>query len=274
MWRSISIVFAYIIANFSCASAQEIDSVYFRLKEKMLIDTYNKIVSSTNKKSASHIFLDSLTNILKHPEARFFAFDSIKTVGRIVSPDNNLVVFTWNVPEGTYHNYFGVVLYHDKKQKNTKVYTLTEEIGKLNRNPQSPADTKHWAGALYYEVVATKHKGQVYYTLIGFNFNNLLSNFKVIEVLAFDKMGVPNFPQRMFMYNGKVQNRVVFEYAERAVLTVKYAPNNKAIVFDHLSPFRPSLEGQYQYYGPDFSFDALRFKDGHWFHESDIEMKN
>jgi len=29
------------------------------------------------------------------------------------------------------------------------------------------------------------------------------------------------------------------------------------IIFDHLSPSKPSYTGNYQFYGPDFSYDGL-----------------
>ena len=46
------------------------------------------------------------------------------------------------------------------------------------------------------------------------------------------------------------------------------------IVFDHLSPSESSFKGQYQYYGPDGSYDVLRFKRGKWFYKSDFDIRN
>ena len=45
------------------------------------------------------------------------------------------------------------------------------------------------------------------------------------------------------------------------------------IVFDHLSPSREDLEGQYQFYGPDFSYDGLRWKDCGWVLIEDLDLR-
>jgi len=45
------------------------------------------------------------------------------------------------------------------------------------------------------------------------------------------------------------------------------------IVMDHLSPSSPVYNGDYQFYGPDLSFDALKFEDGLWIYESAIDYK-
>jgi hypothetical protein len=72
---------------------------------------------------------------------------------------------------------------------------------------------------------------------------------------------------------GKPLNRIIFEFNERVQVTLEYNEVMKMIVFDHLSPSRPSLEGQYQFYGPDFSYDGLLFEDGIWKHYSDIQIE-
>lgn len=274
--RMLALIGLGLLLGSSCISAQKIDTSFFRSKELMLIKAFDNILNSqgSQRNTAEKAFLDSLTTLLKNKDSFHFKFDSLKRVGRIVSEDNKLVIFTWNVPHGMFHNYYGLIQYYSKKEKKVLVYQLKEEPGKLKKFPQAQADIRGWMGALYYKIVTTKYKGQVYYTLIGFNFNDLLSNIKIIEVLAFDKYHYPYFPQRMFMYKGKVQNRIILEYAEQANVSVDYHEGKEMIVFDHLSPARPSLEGQFQYYGPDFSYDGLLFDDGIWMHQSDIDIRN
>ena len=46
------------------------------------------------------------------------------------------------------------------------------------------------------------------------------------------------------------------------------------IIWDHLSPSNKTLEGRYEYYGPDFSQDGLFFKDNEWKYYPDIKPKN
>jgi D-glycero-alpha-D-manno-heptose-7-phosphate kinase len=40
-------------------------------------------------------------------------------------------------------------------------------------------------GAVYYKIIGTKHLDQKYYTLLGYDENNIRSNKKIIEVLSF-----------------------------------------------------------------------------------------
>ena len=48
----------------------------------------------------------------------------------------------------------------------------------------------------------------------------------------------------------------------------------KMIMFDHLSPSRPSYTGNYEYYGPDFSYDGFRFEKDAWVLTEQIDMRN
>jgi hypothetical protein len=59
-------------------------------------------------------------------------------------------------------------------------------------------------------------------------------------------------------------------------MSLKYNEGRKQIIFSHLAPnnLDPLLEGQFQYYGPDGSFDALNAKKGKWDYEPAIEIKN
>ena len=57
-------------------------------------------------------------------------------------------------------------------------------------------------------------------------------------------------------------------------MSVKWNERMKMIVFDHLSPSQPSLAGNYEYYGPDFSYDGFRFEKDAWVLVEQIDMRN
>ena len=94
-----------------------------------------------------------------------------------------------------------------------------------------------------------------------------------IEVLYFIndelKFGYPLFKSKT-----QVANRVIFEYSSKVVMTLKYDETSDQIVFDHLSPSQPTLSGHYEFYGPDFSYDAFRFENNSWFYKAAIDIKN
>jgi hypothetical protein len=45
-------------------------------------------------------------------------------------------------------------------------------------------------------------------------------------------------------------------------------------VFDHLVPLELQLEGQYQYYCTDFTYDGFGFKNGRWYFGTFMNLKN
>ena len=49
-------------------------------------------------------------------------------------------------------------------------------------------------------------------------------------------------------------------------MSLKYAQNKKKelIIFDHLSPKAPQLEGMKDWYVTDLSFDAFKLENGKW----------
>ena len=67
----------------------------------------------------------------------------------------------------------------------------------------------------------------------------------------------------------------MFEYATEVAMSLKYNEERKQIIYSHLAPnsIDPTLEGQFQYYGPDGSFDALTLKKGKWYQETDIDIR-
>jgi hypothetical protein len=68
----------------------------------------------------------------------------------------------------------------------------------------------------------------------------------------------------------------VFEYSSEVSMSLKYIEKRKQIVYSHLAPKDEGeiLIGQYQYYGPDGSFDALELKKDKWMVIEDIDARN
>jgi hypothetical protein len=74
--------------------------------------------------------------------------------------------------------------------------------------------------------------------------------------------------------DGKIKYRVIFEYAEDVMMTIRYSPEIKMIVFDHLSPIEPAFRNNPRYYAPDSSYDGFRFNKGTWEYIADIDARN
>jgi len=46
------------------------------------------------------------------------------------------------------------------------------------------------------------------------------------------------------------------------------------IIFDHLSPTSPQLEGMYDFYVPDGSYDGFTWEKGKWIYIKDIDARS
>jgi hypothetical protein len=206
-------------------------------------------------------------------------FDSLNNYLSVLrSGDDLLQVFTWNIQySDRSFKYFGLLQYYDEKKKNTRVYFLNDKKYKpLDDEEEENFDRKfntntEWFGALYYDLVTKKFNTKTYYTLIGWDGADLFINRKIVEVLHFDKHGLPIFGGKMFKMQKNIESRLVFEYAERVVMHLRYNSKHDIIVMDHLSPAEERYQNLPQYYGPDRSFDALKFAGGKWVLESNID---
>ena len=84
------------------------------------------------------------------------------------------------------------------------------------------------------------------------------------------KFGLPIFKKS----SKKTQKRVIFQYDAKTLISVKYHPKEKQIIFDHLVPMRQDLKGLYEYYIPDGTFNSYNYKHGKWLLEEDIDARN
>ena len=65
----------------------------------------------------------------------------------------------------------------------------------------------------------------------------------------------------------------MLQYSQKSSMTLNFNKQKNMIVFDHLSPVDANYSGHYEYYGPDFSYDALLFVDGKWKYQPDIDIR-
>ena len=94
----------------------------------------------------------------------------------------------------------------------------------------------------------------------------MFSNKKIIEVVQFKKDKI-QFGNSLFKYpNGKVKKRIVLQYNKQSYMSLKHFKERKEelIIFDHLIPKSPQLEGMYDWYVTDLSFDAFKLENNKW----------
>jgi hypothetical protein len=222
---------------------------------------------------------DSIANLLittlQLPGSFEYPFQTLSALGKVTSPDQHLRVFTWNVPssDGT-NTYYGLLQFRTGNDDAIRVYRLTDARSSISDPAMAALSRENWYGCLIYEIVENKQAGITWYTLLGFNPENLFISKKVIDLLWFNELHEPTFGKPVFHYQKRMLCRIVFEYSAKVTMSLKWNDKMNMIVFDHLSPAKPSYEGNYQFYGPDLSFDGLRFVKGIWECMEEIDVRN
>ena len=231
--------------------------------------------TDSEKKSANARFLKTLERVLRHDGSFAHPFKSLKTIAILESADGKFRLFNWNRPlnNGTY-KYYGIVQTAPSKKETSRLYIFESIEEKLPQPEMTTLNIKNWYGALYYKLIPMKNKGQRVYTLLGWDGNNNLTTKKIIDVLHFSDVGVPKFGLPLFEIDDQLKSRLIFEYRNMAVMSVRYYAKGKRIVVDHLSASDESLKGNPQFMAPDGSYDAYRFKKGKWRLEKDFDAKN
>lgn len=231
--------------------------------------------------------LDDFNQLLAMPGSFDVSLNELsKDIGILTSPDNKFRIIHWNIgkSDGTYE-YFGFIqsyytevtktsAFHKTKKTTLQLYPLIDKSAEIKNPDNAITDNKKWYGALYSRIIEKEYHGKTYYTLLGWDGNDKFSQKKIIEVLTFDQKGVPHFGADIFNYERKYPKRVIFEYSASCTMSLRYSAKKDSIVFGHLAPIEPQLEGQYQYYCNDMSSDGFGFHKGKWNYGADINALN
>lgn len=228
---------------------------------------------------SNKVFFQILKTVLQNPLSFYYPFDSLrKDIAILVNKDKTFRIITWNLPknDGT-HLYYGFIQHWHKKKKDEeseyRLHTLIDVSETIKNNPETYiGNPQKWFGMLYYQIIDCKD----YWLLLGWDGNEKLIQRKFIDVLHFKSDGTPIFGKDVFKIPKKNPKRVMFQYNADIVMTLRYEPKKNAIVFSHLSPEsdEPYMKEQYQFYGPDGSFDAFVKDKEKWKLVEDIDIRN
>ncbi len=284
----ISVFFILSLTGRALAQLPEADLKYFSEMEDSLKRVKERVFYSKKEArrfDANKEFLTLWNVILANEKSMYYPFDSLrKDVSILLSPDEKFRIITWDMrkDDQTFF-YFGFIQINNSKttkkglfKKETvtqyEFFPLLDRSAGVKTPENYVADPTKWFGMLYTDVIKSDDE---FYTLIGWDGNDKLTQRKFIDILSFKPDGTPVFGKDVFKFPGKFAKRVMFEYASEVAMSLKYNTGRKQIIFSHLAPNTPDplLEGQYQYYGPDGSFDALAMKKGKWVYEPAIDIR-
>ncbi len=195
----------------------------------------------------------------------------VKYLGQICPSDSLLKIFSWNIPLTVDENLYNCIIHNRKTGENI---LLQSSSGLKSINDESIIESDNWYGSLYYDIEPADESGNMTYILLGFDPNNVSANSKVVEILHFDTQGKPLFGKMLIRDDDRMLSRMIFRYSPLATMMLRFRDDRSGIVFDHLSPASPGYEGQYRYYGPDFSYDELEIHEGQLILTKDVDLRN
>lgn len=209
----------------------------------------------------------------------------------LTSPDAMLRIFTWAVvrDNGEYEC-FGAVQFYNEREEEYQYRLLNDKSEEIMNREESLLTPDNWLGAVYQEIIQTSHGDKTYYTLLGWNGVDNLTERKIIEPVIL-RGGVPQFGAPLFRRERNLR-RVVLEYRNDAMVNLSYEEQyveevqrqrvkvrgtnryrteekrkqhkEKMIIFDEVGPQVPGMEGLFQYYVPSGLELAYAFIDGKW----------
>ncbi len=267
-----AVLFSCFIIQFS-SSAQRIspaDKTFLNKKQDSLQILSDKVVTGINaldRLKADSVFTKVFVRALKTNHSYYFPFDSLYAVSRLYAPDSSFRIFTWQLVIND-----NVIRQHGAIQMKTtdgslKLFPLIDKSDITGNMADTIANHYGWMGAVYYKIIETKHQGRTYYTLLGYDENNIRSNKKIIEILSFEN-GQPIFGGRQFSiasgfgYNNKMA-RFIMEYKKQASPRLTYDADLNMIIFEHLVSESNQPNKKWTLIG-DGDYEGFKWTDGRW----------
>jgi hypothetical protein len=228
---------------------------------------------SPNKRfSADSVFIRMLVRSLVTPNSFYYPFDSLITVSHIYAPDSSFRIFSWQYTKDEDHYRQRGAIQMKTEDGSLQLHPLFD-ISDFTPAPQDSVRTaQNWIGAIYYGVIMKTFNNKKYYTLLGFDDNNMRSTKKWIEVLTFNERGQPVFGGLYFSIPDTTNKakatfltpaRFCIEYKKDGGARLNYDPEMDMIVFAHLESESKQPDKSYTLV-PDGDFMGFKWDNGHW----------
>ena len=260
---------------FATTFAQHISSSDLKIlqqKEDTLKVYADKIITGQSMSirfNSDSLFTRAFVKALKTPNSFYYSFDSVQTISKLYAPDSSFRIFTWQMVVSD-----NMTRQHGAIQMRTpdgslKIFPLIDKSDVTNGIIDTAGNNKGWIGAVYYRMIQKRSSNQNYYTLLGYDENNLKSNRKIIEVLSFAN-DEPMFGGRYFSYEEdsvfkSSTSRYVMEYKKSAGARLTYDDDMDMIILEHLESETGEPQKKWTYI-PDGDYEGFKWKNGKWVH--------
>ncbi|MEO7306590.1 MAG: hypothetical protein ABIR78_13910 [Ferruginibacter sp.] len=226
-------------------------------------------INSDDRFNADSSFTRVLVRALRIKNSFHYPFDSLQTVSILYSPDSAFRIFTWQLVINE-----NVIRQHGAIQMKTydgslKLYPLIDKSDVTTNVADTVGNNFGWMGAIYYKIILKKSSNQNYYTLLGFDENNIRSSRKMVEVLNFIN-DEPTFGGRYFSYEEDAvfktsQSRYIMEYKKESGPRLNYDKDLDMIIVEHLVSESNEPKKKWTLVG-DGDYEGFKWKNGKWVH--------
>lgn len=267
----------FLLSNIVCAAitAQSISSSDLKMlqkKEDTLKLYAGKIITGQSMSirfNNDSLFTRGFVKALKIPYSFNYPFDSLETISKLYAPDSSFRIFTWQMVVSD-----NLTRQHGAIQMKTpdgslKIFPLIDKSDVTENILDTAGNNKAWIGAVYYKIIQKRSSNQNYYTLLGYDENNLKSNRKIIEVLSFQN-DEPMFGGRYFSFEEdsvfkSSHSRFVMEYKKTAGARLTFDEDLDMIILEHLESETGEPLKKWTYI-PDGDYEGFKWKNGKWIH--------
>lgn len=238
---------------------------------------------------ASEEAVDALCDALDEAGSERWRWTLPRSASVLTSPDGRLRLFTWAVVnDGGEYECFGAVQYYNERSETFEYAVLHDKSDDIMNREESLLSASNWLGAIYQDIIQTTAAERTYYTLLGWNGVDNITDRRIIEPVLM-RGGVPQFGAPVFRRERNLR-RVVLEYRGDAAVQMAYEEQTvqtvsrervkvkgryrtvektsehkeKVIIFDEVEPQIEGMEGLFQYYVPSGLELGYAWVDGKW----------
>ncbi len=263
------ILSAILCLLFSFSQAQK----KFDVQKIDSLNTYSyKIINEydlAKRLNADSLFTKILVRSLKAANSFNKSYDSLHYISVLTAPDKRFRIFTWQlmVNENLTRQHGAIQM--NTKNGELKLFPLIDKSDVTVNMADTISNHLGWMGAVYYKLIQKQFNNSAYYTLIGFDANNIRSEKKIIEVLHFEN-DLPVFGGDYFakdttneILKNNALSRYVMEYKKEASPRLNYDSALNLIVMEHLVSESNEPTKKYTLI-PDGDYEGFKWENGKW----------
>lgn len=254
-----------------------------------LLETVSGGGTWLERQAASEEAVAQLCKALNEERSERWQWNLPRTASVLTSPDKKIRVFSWAVVnDAGEYECFGVMQYYSDREEGYKYDVLQDHSSDMMNREESVLNARQWFGAIYQDLIQTTAGDRTYYTLLGWNGMDPLTDVRVIEPVLIRggeiQFGAPVFRRERNLRRVVLEYRddaaVQMAYDEQTVQTVTHERVKKGnryrtvekvkehrermIIFDEVEPQVSGMKGLFQYYVPSGLELAYVWEDGKW----------